>query len=68
MVRETTIAIPRCLNPKCSRDAETMGYCNPCYQGVRRRIRQGKYTEEELLERGKLLRSRSSSLDEFLSK
>jgi hypothetical protein len=49
---------PRCRNTYCpgQRDADENrdGYCDPCYQAIRRRIRQKQYTEEELIERGKL--------------
>ncbi len=60
MPREKTVAIrTRCKNTFCDRDAVVGcgGYCNPDYQAVRRRIRQGKYTEEELEARGKLERA-----------
>jgi hypothetical protein len=48
-----------CLNRYCPRDAVSgqHGYCSPCGQAVRRRIKAGDYTKEELVARGKLLRS-----------
>lgn len=66
MRRERTIAIPRCLNKSCDRNAEPgqNGYCSRCGQAVRRRIKNGLYDRKELVARGKLV---VSSIDEWLN-
>lgn len=55
----------RCLNQLCRRDAASgqNGYCSPCGQAVRRRVKAGKYTEEDLKARGKLI---ESDIDQWL--
>ena len=59
--RERTVAMRprRCLNPRCDRNPEIRGLCEPCYQGVRRLVINGTTTWKELEDRGKVERTAS---------
>ncbi len=54
---------PPCIVPGCRRDATNGPNCNPHYQAIRRRVRLGRYKEEELVARGKLA---ASEIDRWL--
>lgn len=48
-----------CLGCSCKGRRLIRGLCNGCYQAVRRAIRAGETTEEELAKQGRILESRS---------
>lgn len=59
MQRERTIVAKRvrCINPDCPNDAKPgqLGGCSRCGQAIRRRLKQGKYKEDDLVARGKIV-------------
>lgn len=52
---EKCTAVPRCVYPDCWNSRRTRGLCHGHYQAARDRIRRGRVTEVELIERGLLL-------------
>lgn len=43
---------PKCIYPDCSNTVRTRGLCHGHYMTMRRLVREGKITEEDLEERG----------------
>jgi hypothetical protein len=44
--------IPRCLYPKCRKDAHSRGLCNTHSARANKYLREGRITEEELIKKG----------------
>lgn len=70
MPRERTVVArpPRCITTECPNDAVPGqgGHCSPCGQAIRRRVKAGKVTREELIARGQW--RLSSPVDRCLAK
>lgn len=45
----------KCLNKRCSSEAETRGLCKSCYVIINRYIRQKRITDEGAVAAGKIL-------------
>lgn len=43
----------KCLNPSCSREAQTRGLCTSCYSAAGALVKSGRVTWEQLVAHGK---------------